>query len=440
MIKYDYAIIGLGQTGYSCVEYLLSQSKSFFVLDDRTAPPYLAALKEHHPGVELHLGEVDAEVLLQAGKIIISPGLPLTHPWVVAAKAKSIPVLTDISLFMDQAKAPIVLVTGSNGKSTVVKLVGHLASARFKLLIGGNYGIPALDLLKEPVPDYYVLELSSFQLISTDNIHSFAATVLNITPNHLDWHASMEEYAQAKLKIYCHCQHPVVLESVYTLYPKRLPAPKNAFTLDAAQEVILFNHEKLCATSELPVPGNAYYPNVLAAFNLAYHMGVPVRELVAGVKTFKGLPYRCELIATEQGCYWYNDSKATTLEAVIAAVKAVKSKHDGRIILILSGLTKGVDLKPLKSAIADKIDRLILLGQAARVFEALFSETPCCLVQTMCEAVRFAKEKSQAGDVVLFSPAGASFDLFKNYQHRGDVFSATVKEVLCLNKITTTNS
>ena len=218
MIKYDYAILGLGQTGYSCVEYLLSQQKSFFVLDDRAEPPYLNKIKENYPDVELHLGKGNTEKLSAAEKVIISPGLALTHEWIVYAKAHAKPLLTDISLFIDTAKALLILVTGSNGKSTVVKLVTHLASTKFKVLLGGNYGIPALDLLKEPIPDYYVLELSSFQLISTDNIHSFAATVLNITPNHLDWHTSMEEYAQAKLKIYNDCQHPVVPEQLREQY------------------------------------------------------------------------------------------------------------------------------------------------------------------------------------------------------------------------------
>ncbi len=439
-MKYNYAILGLGQTGYSCVEYLLSQGKSFFVLDDRLDPPYLAKLKEYYPQIEVHLGEINLTQLDKAEKIIISPGLPLTHPWIVVAKEKNLPILTDISLFMDQARAAIVLVTGSNGKSTVVKLIAHLASTRFKVLIGGNYGIPALDLLKEPLPDYYVLELSSFQLISTDNIHSFAAAVLNITPNHLDWHASMEEYAQAKLKVYQHCLHPIVLDELRKVYPKQLPMTENLFTLDTTQNSILFNNQPLVATSDLPVPGYAYYPNVLVAFSLVYQMGVSPAELAMAVKTFKGLPHRCELIAAEQGCYWYNDSKATTLEAVIAAVNAIKNKHPGRIILILSGLTKGVDLKPLKLAIVDKIDQLILLGQAAWVFENLFSETPCELVQTMFEAVTLAKAKTQVGDVILFSPAGASFDLFKNYQHRGEVFSTTVKEILCLDKSKITSS
>ena len=438
MMKYDYAIIGLGQTGYSCVEYLLSQGQSFFVLDDREQPPYLSKLKENYPEVELHLGKGNAEKLLAAEKIIISPGLPLTHEWIVYAKSHMKPLLTDITLFMDHAKAPIVLVTGSNGKSTVVKLVGHLASTKFKVLLGGNYGIPALDLLKEPIPDYYVLELSSFQLISTDNIHSFAATLLNITPNHLDWHTSMEEYAQAKLKVYRDCQHPVVLGNLPMNYSEQLPIVDTLFTLD--QGFILFDHQQIIATHDLPLPGKAYYANVLAAFSLAYYMGVLPEELAVAVQTFQGLPHRCELIATAQGCYWYNDSKATTLEAVIAAVSAIKNKHQGRVILILSGLTKGVDLEPLKFAIADKIDQLILLGQAARVFEALFSGIPCFLAQTMSEVVAFAKEHSKPGDVVLFSPAGASFDLFKNYQHRGDVFSTTVREILCLDKDTITNS
>lgn len=250
----------------------------------------------------------------------------------------------------------------------------------------------------------------------------------------------MIEYAQAKLKIYQQCEHPVVPDHLRNLYPKQLPAAENVFTLDSNQDFILFNHQNLMATRELPLAGKAYYPNVLAAFSLAYHMGISPEDLVSAVKTFQGLPHRCELIATVQECYWYNDSKATTLEAVTAAVNAIRSKHHGRVILILSGLMKGVDLSPLKQAISDKIDFLILLGQAVRPYQQLFVDTPSFQVNTMEEVVTVAQSLAKPQDVVLFSPAGASFDLFKNYQHRGDVFSITVRRLLCSDKATVTNT
>lgn len=422
-----YAILGLGKTGYSCVKYLADLNEAFIVLDDRDNPPYLKALREHYPGVTVFCGNLDVQLLDAVEQVIISPGLPFSHPLIAYAKTKNKPLLNDITLFLSVAKAPIVAVTGSNGKSTVVKLIEHLTSEVFSVLAGGNLGTPVLDLLTAKTPDYYLLELSSFQLMLIDQLNAFAAVVLNISPDHLDWHRSYEEYKQAKMRIYEGCQHPVYMQAL-------------SYVLDVSGETILQHGRQVLKTESLPFLGKAYYENALVAFEVAHLMGLSNPDLAKRVHSFKGLPHRFELVADQDAVRWYNDSKATNMGACIAAVEAVRTSAAGRLVLMLSGLTKGVALTPLKLAISDKIDYLILVGEAAWHYTALFPSLKTVKVAGLRAAVHAANQFAEPGDVVLFSPAGASFDLFKDYQDRGNAFRQSVKEQLCLNTKSTTNT
>jgi len=430
-------IVGLGQTGLSCVRYFLKQGIVPVVVDSRDTPPGQDELPAQ---VTLYKGGLHPEILLQAKQLIVSPGIAIATPAIAAAQRNGVEVIGDIELFVRAAKAPIIAITGSNGKSTVTTLVGEMAnSAGVKTAIGGNIGIPALDLLDVADPyQLYVLELSSFQLETTHSLQAVAATVLNVTDDHLDRYPDFEAYRQAKLSIYQHAQTVVTnRDDVLTACPEQAnttSAIKHSFGDDNADYGLIqqqgstwlaYQGEGIISADDLKITGVHNLMNALSAIALLDAAGVDRTKTLPGLMQFTGLAHRCEFIRELNDVMWINDTKATNVGATLAALDGLKSSVKGRLYLIAGGDGKGADFSPLESALRDDIALTYCFGKDAERFTALASNTK--LVADLTVAIREIRELVQPGDWVLLSPACASIDMYANFMARGDHFRALVK-------------
>lgn len=435
-------VVGLGVTGYSCARYLFNQGMPVAVTDTRAAPPQLAALQQACPGIHVSLGKLDEALLNQAARIIISPGMPLTEPLIAKQMAKGVPVIGDVELFAEAVKAPVIAITGTNAKSTVTTLVGEMAKAAgYNVQTGGNLGMPVLDLLSErPDADLFVLELSSFQLETTHTLKPLVATILNITPDHLDRYPAYVDYQQAKHRIYQHCQTAVCNHDDPLTETKA--ATKFYFTLNQPQDeefgltyenntaFLTFGRQRLLPVTALPVPGKHYQANALAALAVGHAAGLSMETMLSVLKTFKGLPHRCQLVRELDGVRWYNDSKGTNIGASQAAIEGLGSDHAGKIILIAGGLGKMQDFTMLAPIVEKYSRHVVLIGQAAQeIANALGGRVSYSFATDMNNAVQQAAKAAKAGDSVLLSPACASYDMFKNFEHRGEVFTEIVNRL-----------
>jgi UDP-N-acetylmuramoylalanine--D-glutamate ligase len=434
-------VLGLGRTGVSVATHLRAAGHDVLVMDSRDTPPGLAELERLASGVAVHTGGFDATRLRGATQLVVSPGVSLSEPVVQAARASGIPVLGDIELFARAVRAPVIGVTGSNGKSTVTTLVEHmLVASGASALAGANLGEPALELLRAPVPDFYVLELSSFQLERTQSLRARAAVVLNVSADHLDRHASMEEYGAAKGVIYRGCEVAVV--NADDAGAARLGAGlgrRIEFTLGTPglqgfgvrgrgeQAMLARGSTPLMAVSELALTGAHNVANVLAAMALCAAVDVPVEATLPAVRSFRGLPHRMQLVADTRGVRWIDDSKGTNVGATVAAVRGL----EGSFVLIAGGLGKGADFQPLAAALQRRARAAVLIGtDAPRIADALAG---CCRIEhatSMEDAVRRAGELAEPGDAVLLSPACASQDMFVDYADRGERFARAVRSRL----------
>lgn len=442
--KKNIVVIGLGKTGHSCVRYLKKQGAYVAVIDSRENPPDLEELKQEFPDVLVKCGGFDEALLNQADELIVSPGISIKELAIAAQIAKGKSVIGDIELFARAVKAPVIGITGTNGKSTVTTLVGEMAKAAgLKVGVGGNLGTPALDLL-DPTIQLYVLELSSFQLETTISLHLAAATVLNISPDHLDRYANMHEYIAAKQRIFLHCQKAIInrddpvsyaaLKDKNHIISFGLSEPKKAeFGLRKINKDIFlaYGSENLIAANEVLIKGTHQLANALAALALGKAVNFPMTAMLDTLKIFPGLPHRCQWIANKNGVDWYNDSKGTNVYSSLAALEGLGSVIHGKIILLAGGLGKGQDFSPLRSAVQQYAREIILFGQdAPQIAAALKDTAPLVFVKDLAEAVKTAKNSAHSDDAVLLSPACASFDMFKNFEHRGEMFISYVKENL----------
>lgn len=434
-LHYDAVVIGLGKTGLSCVRYLLHKGLTIAVTDSRATPPELATLKKEFPTVPVYLGEISAEVLLQSEQVILSPGVSLEETPIKLAIEKGIPVMGDIELFCQEAKAPIIAISGSNGKSTVTTLVAEMTQAAgFKIGVGGNLGTPALELLQADVPDVYVLELSSFQLETTFSLNAHAAVVLNVSPDHMDRYPTIDDYAKAKKKIYSGNGLMVINQDDEYIksmiddsrqivsFSLTKPSGNNFGVIKENDTVWLCQGEnKIIKQSELGIKGKHNVANALAAMALASSFNVPELVMVDTLSRFKGLPHRCQWVRTNNQVSWYNDSKATNVGACIASIEGLCDV--GPIILIAGGDSKNADLSSLIPVVKEHVKCVLLLGvDAKRIADVLGSEVAYEFVDDMAAAVARANEIATPGDLVLLAPACASLDMYDNYQQRGDVF------------------
>lgn len=422
-------ILGLGKTGLSCVNYFLRKGITPTVLDTRQHPP---GMDELPVGVELLTGSWDESRLLCAELIVSSPGIALSTPALQKAQQAGVEVIGDIELFVREAKAPIVAITGSNGKSTVTTLVGEMAvEAGISVGVGGNIGTPALDLLLEPAA-LYVLELSSFQLETTHSLRAAAATILNLSEDHMDRYDGMDGYLAAKRRIYDGAERIVCNRDDKATLPVTGKAWQS-FGLDGdsygrvSKDGALFlavNGESVLASDALHIVGAHNQMNALAAMALSDAVGIPRTAQLAVLRRFTGLPHRCQFVREHDGIRWINDSKATNVGSTLAAVAGIAESIKGKLILIAGGQGKGQDFSPLQALLGHSIQHMICFGQDASILAALGSQAE--IVADLPAAVARAKQLATQGDWVLLAPACASLDMFKNFEARGDQFAKLV--------------
>ncbi len=435
-------VVGLGLSGLSSARWLASQGYAVTVVDSRAQPPGLGALQAELPGVPVHTGGFDTALFRDPGLLVLSPGVSLQQAEIAEARGRQIEVVGDVELFARVARAPVVAITGSNGKSTVTSLVGAMCKeAGMDTAVGGNIGVPVLDLLRSPEPEVYVLELSSFQLETTASLNARAATVLNITADHMDRYATLDDYGAAKARIFrgdglmvLNADDPVVLAMglpgrSQVRFGENGPASGIDFGLvsHGGETWLARGPRLLLPASSVPLPGRHNILNVLAAMALAEALHVPLDAMKRAVATFKGLAHRTELVLERDGVRWINDSKGTNVGATAAALSGM----DAPVILIAGGEGKGADFEALRAPVAQHARAVVLIGRDAALLEkALGGVVPVLHAQDMQAAVRAAARTAQPGDVVLLSPACASFDMFRNYEHRGQVFVECVKAEL----------
>jgi UDP-N-acetylmuramoylalanine--D-glutamate ligase len=434
-------VVGLGKSGMSLVRFLARQGLSFAVVDTRANPPELATLRAQFPQVEVRCGELDVEYLCRASELLVSPGLAIATPALQAAAARGVKLSGDIDLFARYAKAPIIAITGSNAKSTVTTLVGEMATAAGKkVAVGGNLGTPALDLLDDAV-ELYVMELSSFQLETTDQLNAEVATCLNISEDHMDRYASMAAYHLAKHRIFRGARQVVVNRDDALSRPlvaEQLPCwtfglgkpdfKRFGLLEENGEKYLAYQFDSLLAVSELKIRGAHNQSNALAALALGHAVGLPMDAMLGTLREFAGLAHRCQWVGERQAVNYYDDSKATNVGAALAAIEGLGADIGGKLVLIAGGDGKGADFTALKKPVGAFCRAVVLLGRdAALLADALGDAAPLIKVQTLEEAVQRASELAEVGDAVLLSPACASLDMFKNFEERGRLFAQAVE-------------
>lgn len=430
-------VIGLGKSGMSLVRFLARQGVPFAVADTRENPPELATLRLQFPQVEVRCGELDVEFLCRAQELYVSPGLALATPALQEAAKRGVKLSGDIELFARHAKAPIVAITGSNAKSTVTTLVGDMARAAGKrVAVGGNLGTPALDLLADDI-ELYVMELSSFQLETTERLNAEVATVLNVSEDHMDRYADMQAYHLAKHRIFRGARQVVVNRGDALSRPlvaDQLPCWSfglnkpdfKAFGLieEDGEKYLAYQFEKLMPVRELKVRGAHNQANALAALALGHAVGLPFEPMLAALREFTGLAHRCQWVRELRGVAYYDDSKATNVGAALAAIEGLGADIDGKLLLIAGGDGKGADFSGLTAPVARYCRAVVLLGRDAELIAAALGDAvPLVRVKTLDEAVQRCAELAREGDAVLLSPACASLDMFKNFEERGRLFA-----------------
>jgi UDP-N-acetylmuramoylalanine--D-glutamate ligase len=440
-------VVGLGKTGLSCVRFLKGRGYPVAVNDTRDNPPGLAELRAEFPDVEVSLGRLDEQLLLKAKEIVASPGISVKEPELLSARLNAgIPVVGDIDIFCREVSAPIVAITGANAKSTVTTLVGLMAeNAGIDVGVGGNLGTPVLDMLRDKGEQaLYVLELSSFQLETTHALKAAVAVVLNISEDHMDRYASMQEYHQAKHRIFRNCQRYVVnRDDALTVPLIDESIPKTSFGLnapdlnqfgvliEAGEKFLARGRERLLPVSAMKIRGDHNVANALAALALGEGVRLPMDVMLRTLREFPGLPHRCELVSERDGIAWYNDSKGTNVGSTLAAINGLGAAITGKLILIAGGVGKGQDFTPLSAPLQKFGKALVLIGEDGPKIEAAVADgVQKVKATTLRDAVEKAKALASSGDAVVLSPACASFDMFKNYEDRGQQFVATVKSVV----------
>lgn len=439
--EHFYVIVGLGVTGLSCAHYLFRKNIPFAMMDTRELPPHLQEFRDHYPKAPIYLGGLNDDLLDKATDIVVSPGISLASPAIQRQIKLGKSVIGDVELFAREVKSPVIAITGTNAKSTVTTLVGEMAAAvGLKVKVGGNLGVPALELLNSKETELYVLELSSFQLETLVSLKPKVATVLNITPDHMDRYLTFDDYVKAKQRVYQHCQVAVCNRDDSLTDSGSQADSKLNFTLQQprdnefgllqkdGQTYLAHGTDRLLSVAELPILGRHYQANALAALAIGYSYGLPMDRMLKTLQSFKGLPHRCELVRERNGVFWYNDSKGTNVGATLAAIEGLGSEIKGKLILIAGGVGKNADFAPLVIPIEKYAKSVVLMGEAAPVLAAIIGDrVEVQFAHTMEEAVVLSDKMAASGDSVLLSPACASLDMFKNFEHRGRVFVEVVQ-------------
>jgi len=484
-------VLGLGESGLAMARWGARRGARVRVADTRTEAPALAGLRQDVPDAEFIAGEFDKSLLQDIDVLGLSPGLSGGLMVVLEARARGIPVVGEIELFAQglrdlgvRDKTKVIAITGTNGKTTTTALTGHLCrSAGRDVEVAGNISPAALDALmlrldSGQLPEIWVLEVSSFQLESMESLNAEAASVLNITDDHLDRYIDIAEYASAKARIFNPGKGSSGVQVLNRNDPRitRMALPGRwliSFGLDAPGMLEDFGLRErrgefwlvhgdtfLLPLSALPLAGLHNAANALAALALCTAIGLPPEKLIDGLRSFKGLPHRVENIADINGVTYYDDSKGTNVGATVAALEGLGgqlaahqyshlpspgreaakegndtpprgNEHDRKIVLIAGGDGKGQDFSPLRNAVTRHARSVVLIGRDARGIRAVLEScgVPLQLATDMLEAVRQAAAAALPGDAVLLSPACASFDMYRNYVHRAEAFSSAVRSL-----------
>lgn len=433
-------VVGLGLTGFSCVRYLLAKGLRVSVTDSRKTTDYTEQLQAEYPDVDLYLGDLNQEILNTASLIVISPGVSLSHPSLIEAARYGATLVGDVELFIQQNTAPVIAITGSNGKSSVTTLVGEICQqAGLKTLVAGNIGVPVLDSLTEnQAYDICVLELSSFQLETTVAVNAAAAIILNVSDDHMDRYESIGDYLLAKLRVFKGAERVIIYRHDELLKQVSLPKenlitygldePKNnndfGVKKTANKEWLVKGEARLMKRQDIPLTGKHNVANVLAALALTEKFKLDQKKVLQAIKKFKGLPHRTELIRELKGITWINDSKATNVGATTAALQGIEEK----VILIAGGQGKDADFSELADVMSERVKCVILFGEdAQKIYIAIKHNVKTYCVIDMSQAVNKAQKLAEKGDVVLLSPACASFDMYSGFDARGDDFRQQVE-------------
>ena len=437
-------VLGLGDTGLSALRWLAAQGAILSVADTRENPPGIDALKAELPNVKIHTGAFKATSFADVDLIVASPGVPLSEPEIQAAISRGISVIGDVELFGQYrpASAKVIAITGANGKTTVTTIVGEICKAAgLNTIVAGNIGLPVLDALSMETPDVYVLELSSFQLETTSNLQIDAATMLNLSEDHMDRYDSFQDYAIAKARIFYNAKLQVLnRDDAWSMLMARPKLAQVTFGLSDDGDELSYGlkqidgdtwlcegDKELINLQDLKIVGLHNAANALAAVALCRGIGVDYAHIIQTLYNFKGLPHRVEWVANIDDVDYYDDSKGTNVGATCAALSGLAQK----VVLIVGGDGKGQDFSPLSAAVAENASAVVLIGRDAPLIEAVLISTNVPLYQAvdLPEAVNIAKKLAKANAAVLLSPACASFDMFKNYVHRAEVFVAAVNRL-----------
>ena len=429
-------VVGLGATGLSIARYLKRCNADAIFYDSREEPPGLDELDEVWPDADVRLGK--DTLPRSVNRVIASPGIADSNPLLKKAHKKKLKVVSDIELFSRAVTKPFVAVTGSNGKSTVTTLLYHMCRADGRdVLAGGNLGEPALDLLGGAVPDIYILELSSFQLQRTQNLPAEVALLLNVSPDHLDWHADEAEYRAAKYRIFDDVDAAVINRADEEAARKVSHCGRVvSFGLDApgedqygireedGEKYLACGETLLLSTRDLALYGVHNQLNALAALAAGNLLGLEVAAMLQVLVEFPGLPHRMQFVARVGAVDYINDSKATNVAAAVASVQSV----DGMLVLVAGGQGKGGDFSELAEAIEGKLRGAVLIGEdAEKIARAMDTVMPVHFAENMESAVHMAATCAESDDTVLLAPACASFDQYDNYMARGDAFIGAVE-------------
>lgn len=435
-----YLVAGLGKTGLSVARYLGRRNKSFIAFDTRHEAPGFEEFAKEFPEIPFYAQYFPEEQLSQLTDIIASPGLSLDLPFIQQARQRGVAIYGDIECLAREIQAPVIAITGTNGKSTVTTLVGEMAKAAgYTVAVAGNIGTPVLDMLDDAHQyDLWVLELSSFQLDLTHTLAPVAATILNVSSDHLDRHHTMEAYIEAKQRIYH--QAKIALfnrDNPSTLPSKEMnsisfgqgaPEKNNWGLLTQEGKTYLAQGDRpFFPADSLLIKGVHNWLNALAASVLAEAAGIPHSHIIEVLTAFRGLPHRCQWVRTVNEIVWINDSKGTNIGATISAINGIGGSMHGKIVLIAGGQGKGADFRELAPAMEHFVRSLILIGEDADKIEAALADVvPITRASSLDNAVAVAKVQAKPGDVVLLSPACASLDMFRDFNHRGETFASLV--------------
>lgn len=434
------AVVGMGVTGRSVARHLKEKGSRFSLFDTRQEPDGLDEFRSEHPDVEVHLGPLSADSFYGVDEVILSPGLSSSEGVFPSLRKRGVDIVGDIELFSREVSVPVLAITGSNAKSTVTTLVGEMAREAGKDVgIGGNLGVPALDLIDDK-RDLYVLELSSFQLETTHQLGAEVACILNLSQDHMDRYPDMLSYHRAKQRVYSGAKHVIcnradaltmpLLEEGQRVSTFGLETPdiKQFGLIKTFGECWLScGVDRLIEADDVGLKGRHNLANALAALAIGTAAGFPLEAMQSALKSFGGLPHRCEMVLKSKGVIWIDDSKATNTGAVIAALEGF-SRHRN-IVLIAGGQAKGQEFGSLAESISQHVKQLILIGEdASQIAQAVESVGPVTSIfaVNMDAAVQAAADAAERGDIVLLSPACASFDMFENYGARGDQFAEAV--------------